>query len=191
MTDFLNVEFTYGDDPASPVASDVALEAGVTEAEAQAMIAASWIQAETFTKRCYRPVTAGKLVLHTDEFSMIRWPRYPFPDEITVEREQNGSWLDASNEASFLSMFPEAGILELYEFTTYRITQVGTVTPPAPSANVVQAVTNLALYQLVQMPQRREFKNQTAGDTSLTRENLMGLFHASGAGILLANEVRQ
>jgi hypothetical protein len=186
MIDILEAEFTYGDVPANIVASDVALEAGVSDVNAATMIAASWIQAETFCNRAFLPITSGKVVIKVSQEQAWRWPRYPFPDDLIIEVFSQGSWVPHSE-----TYVAAAGIVELVPWTLYRLTQSGTVTPPAPSTNVVQAVTNLALYQLVQMPQRREFKNQTAGDTSLTRENLQGLFWASGAGILLANEVRQ
>ncbi len=186
MIDLLETEFTHGDAPSDLVASEIALEAGVSEVDAAAMIAASWIQAETFTNRAFRPVTAGKVIIKVNREDGYRWPRYPYPADLDVEVYLNSSWLSHSE-----TYVAEVGLIELVPWTLYRLTQVGTVTPPAPTANVVQAVRNLALYQLVHMPQRREFKSQSAGDTSLTRENLQGLFWASGAGILLANEVRQ
>ncbi|WP_197917978.1 hypothetical protein [Thiosulfatihalobacter marinus] len=186
MIEVLETEFTYGDAPAGIVASEVALEAGTSEVEAAAMLAASWIQAETFCNRAFRPVETGKVIVKVAREQAYRWPRYPYPDGLTIEVYMNGSWLSHSE-----TYIPSAGLVELVPWTLYRLTQTSTVTPPAPSANVLQAVRNLALYQMIQMPHRREFKNQTAGDTSLTREGLQGLFWASGAGILLASEVRQ
>ena len=63
--------------------------------------------------------------------------------------------------------------------------------PGAPvSAEVVQAVHNLALYQLIHAPSRREFKSQSSGDFSFSREALIPVFRGSGAGALLAGEVR-
>ncbi|MCP4206748.1 MAG: hypothetical protein GY767_06850 [Shimia sp.] len=49
MIEHISTDFTRGELPATPVASEVALEAGVNEA--QALIAAAWEQAETFTGR--------------------------------------------------------------------------------------------------------------------------------------------
>lgn len=186
MIELLETEFTHGDAPSSLVASEIALEAGVSEVDAATMIAASWIQAETFTNRAYRPITSGKIIIRVNQEQAWQWPRHPYPDDLTIEVHLNGSWV--SHAETYVAV---AGLVELVPWTLYRLTQTGAVTPPTPGSNVIQAVANLALYQLVQMPQRREFKNQTAGDTSLTRENLQGLFWASGAGILLANEVRQ
>jgi hypothetical protein len=86
---------------------------------------------------------------------------------------------------------PDLGLCILLEpGARYRVSQVGTITPPAPGAHVVEAVRALALYQLIHSPARREFRQMNAGDGSLTREALDGLFRASGAGILLAGEVR-
>ncbi len=186
MIELLETDFTYGDFPANPVASAVALEAGVSEAEAAAMIAASWTQAETFTRRAYRPILTGKLIVKVSQEAPYRWPRYPYPASLGVEVYLGGQWVEHSE-----TYIPDAGLIELVPYTLYRLTQPDTVTPPAPAQHIVQAVKNLALYQLIHMPQRREFKNQSAGDTSLSREQLMGLFFGSGAGILLANEVRQ
>jgi hypothetical protein len=59
-----------------------------------------------------------------------------------------------------------------------------------PTANVVEAVRALALYQLIHSPARREFRTITAGDSTLSREALGPLFKMSGAGILLASEVQ-
>ncbi|MEO0939876.1 MAG: hypothetical protein AAFY38_17125 [Pseudomonadota bacterium] len=56
--------------------------------------------------------------------------------------------------------------------------------------HVLEAVRCLALYQLIQSPSRREFRTVTAGDSQLTRESLGPLFKMSGAGILLASEVK-
>ncbi len=186
MIELLETEFTYGEVPANLAASDIALEAGVLWDEAEAMIAASWIQAETFTGRTYRPVTSGTVIIKVSQEHPYCWPRHPFPNALGVEVYQNGQWV--SHTETYVAA---AGLIELVPWTLYRLTQIGTVTPPDPASNVVRAVQNLALYQLIQMPQRREFKSQTAGDTSLNREQLMGLFYGSGAGILLANEVRQ
>ncbi|MCP4206747.1 MAG: hypothetical protein GY767_06845 [Shimia sp.] len=84
-----------------------------------------------------------------------------------------------------------AGVIDLEGPLTYRLTQPNSVTSAMPKPHVLQAVFNLAVYQLVFSPQRREFKSQNAGDSGFSRENLMGLFYGSGAGALLASEVRK
>ena len=58
-----------------------------------------------------------------------------------------------------------------------------------PGAHVTEAVRNLALYQLIHSPARREFRTIQAADSTLTREALGPLFRMSGSGILLASEV--
>lgn len=57
-------------------------------------------------------------------------------------------------------------------------------------AHVVEAVRCLALYQLIHSAARREFRTITAADSTLTREALGPLFRQSGAGILLASDVK-
>ncbi|MCP9481666.1 hypothetical protein NNA36_06785 [Shimia sp. CNT1-13L.2] len=184
MIEHISTDFTRGELPASPIASEVALEAGVTEAQAQALISAAWEQAETFTGRTYYPVTAGSVVLRVKGAELYTWPRYPFPETLTVEALSGGEWV--SHSETYI-----AGMIELEGPLTYRLTQPDTVTPPTPKSHVLQAVFNLAVYQLVYSPQRREFKSQNAGDSGFTREHLMGLFYGSGAGALLASEVRK
>jgi hypothetical protein len=184
MIEHISTDFTRGDLPATPVASEVALEAGVAEAQAQALIAAAWEQAETFTGRTYYPVTAGTVILKVTGPELFTWPRYPFPEALTVEYLSGGEWV--AHSETYI-----AGMIELEGPLTYRLTQPETVTPSTPKHNVTQAVFNLAVYQLVFSPQRREFKSQNAGDSGFSRENLMGLFYGSGAGALLASEVRK
>ena len=181
----LETTFTVGDDPASPVATDLALEADCTEAEAQAIISTAWAQAEAFTGRMYRPITAGKVVVSVVGSELFQWPRNPFPAAITVEILLGGSWV--ANSALYVA---ELGLVDLETHTTYRLTQTGTVAGRTPKAEVVQAVTNLALYQLIHAPARREFKSQSAGDTSFSREAVMGVMYGSGAGAMLTSEVR-
>ncbi|WP_146345648.1 hypothetical protein [Falsiphaeobacter marinintestinus] len=186
MIDTLHNEETRGALPTSPVASEVALEAGATEAQATAMIATAWAQAEAFCdRRCY-PVTAAQRIIQVKGIGVYRWPWHPAPDAFTFERRTNGEWVvfDVEHIAGLIDI--DTPVTE-----TWRITQVGAVDPGTPPAHVIQAVANLALYQLVQMPQRREFKSQNAGDSGFTRESLMGLFWASGAGPMLASEVRK
>lgn len=65
------------------------------------------------------------------------------------------------------------------------------IAPPNPiRPNVTAAVHNLALYLLIHDPARREFRSKSAGDSSFTREGKMGALCGSGAGALLASEVR-
>lgn len=60
----------------------------------------------------------------------------------------------------------------------------------AVGPHVTEAVRCLALYQLIHSAARREFRTITAADSTLTRETLGPLFRMSGAGILLASEVK-
>lgn len=196
MIELLETAFTcadprqYGDNNENlqlPNASNIAFEAGVEDnRDLSLLIKACWSQAETFTGRMYRDTLTGKVIIRVSAPHSFVWPRYPFPDAITVEHLQNGSWVTDSAE-----YVPEVGMIDLHPHTLYRLTQVGTVAASPVSESVGRAVTNLTLYQLIHSPQRREFKSQSAGDSSLTRENLMGLFYGSGAGVLLASEVRK
>jgi hypothetical protein len=176
---------TRGTEPDTPLAVDVALEAGVTNDRATAMIAASWSLAETFTGRLYWPVSAAVAVATLDADGDTAWPRYPFPDAVTVELWDGSDW--TADAAAYI---PELGAVTGLVIGKYKITQTGTTTPDTPGSHVVEAVRALALYQLIHSPARREFRQINAGDSSLTRESLAGLFRASGAGMLLAGEVR-
>ncbi|MBN8630717.1 MAG: hypothetical protein J0L76_07670 [Rhodobacterales bacterium] len=186
MIALLETSFTPGADPTtSIVAADVALEADCTEAEAEAMLSASWAMVEAFTGTMYRDMDAGKVIVKLASAVPFRWPRCPFPAALTVEAYSGGVWVPSS--ARYIA---DVGTIDLEPFTLYRLTQEGTV-PGAPvSAGVVQAVQNLALYQLIHAPSRREFKSQSSGDFSFSREALMPVFRGSGAGALLAGEVR-
>lgn len=183
---------TRGATPATPDAVSVALEAAVSNDRAAALIAASWHLVETFTGRSYWPVTAAVLVTETPASDIAQsgtaaWPREPFPADVEIQKWTAGAWATDAG-ADYV---PDLGLCILLEpGARYRVSQVGTITPPAPGAHVVEAVRALALYQLIHSPARREFRQMTAGDGSLTREALDGLFRASGAGILLAGEVR-
>lgn len=181
---------TRGAMPTVPAATDVALEAGVTQDRAAAMIAASWVLVETFTGRNYWPVTGAVLVADLGEDQdFLNWPRQPFPEDVEAAMRVEGVWIPVPAPGG--DYVPEAGTLMLLPpENTYRVEQAGTVTPPTPGPHVVEAVRALALYQLVHSPARREFRTMTGGDSTVTREALDGLFRASGAGILLAGEVR-
>lgn len=183
---------TRGALPATPDAVSVALEASVANDRATAMIAASWALVETFTGRNYWPVTAAVAIadIAASDIALsgtVQWPRDPFPADVTLEKWTAGAWV-TDTAADYV---PDVGLaILLTPGARYRLAQVGTVTPAAPAANVTEAVRALALYQLIHSVTRREFRQMNAGDSSLTREALDGLFRASGAGILLAGEVR-
>lgn len=183
ITDF---KMTRGTLPATPDAVSVALEASVTNDRATAMIAASWAMAELFTGRTFYPVTAASGVANMTEGGDVVWPRYPYPADLVVERWTAGAWLDVTDDVDFV---PDFGMVITLTAGRYRFTQVGALTPPAPAAHVAEAVRALALYQLIHSPARREFRQMNAGDSSLTREALDGLFRASGGGLLLAGEI--
>jgi hypothetical protein len=150
------------------------------------MIEASWHLAEAYTGRTYWPVTAAVAVGTLTEAGALCWPRHPFPAAVRVDEFTGGAWVEHTGH----SYVPETG--EILDLTAgrYRITQTGTVTPDEPGPHVLEAVRNLALYQLIHSAARREFKTMQAGDSTLTREALAGLFKGSGAGVLIASEVR-
>lgn len=177
---------TRGALPTGPTAVDVALEASVTNDRATAMIGASWSLAETYAGRLYWPVSGAVAVGTLDADGTLTWPRWPFPDALTVEEWTGGAWVAHSGH----EYVPETGEVLNLTAGRYRLTQTTTTTPDEPQPHVVEAVRALALYQLIHSPARREFKQVNAGDSSLTREALAGLFRASGAGILLAPDVR-
>lgn len=178
---------TRGATPAYPTAGEVALEAAVALDRATAMIGAAWAMAENFTARNYYPVSAAVLVAEPDADGLIFWPRVPAPATVTVERQQGREWL--ADDAPWWTVNGGGCLQGCAPGVTYRLTQVGTFTPPAPGGHVVEAVRCLALYSLIQSPARREFAMVQAGDSTLKREALGGLFQASGAGMMLAGEV--
>ncbi|ASP22054.1 hypothetical protein ANTHELSMS3_03424 [Antarctobacter heliothermus] len=185
MIELLETSYTFGTDPAEPVASDVALEAGSTEAEAETMLGAAWQQAESFTGKTYRTTTSATVIVKVSQPTVWTWPRYPFPEALTIEAYSQGAWVPWSE-----TYIPSAGLIELEPFTLYRLGHTDNVPGATITAAVKQAVHNLALYQLMQGPSRREFKSQQAGDSGFTREQLMPVLYGSGAGALLAGEVR-
>lgn len=176
-------EQVRGDLPTVPDAVEVALEAGVDKDRAVAVIAASWAMAEAWTGRNYYPVLEATAVVHMDCEGVARWPRRPAPEAVTVQSWNAGGWGSWDRSSYFM------GEVEDLPRGRNRITQVGAVTPAAPPAHVVEAVRNLALYQLIQSPTRREFRSIGAGDGTLTRETVDSLLRGSGAGQLLASEV--
>lgn len=186
MITLLETNFTPGDDPAtSLLASEIAFEADATETEATALLTASWAMVEAFTGKTYRDTTAGKAIIKTDAPMQYQWPRYPFPEAVAAAQYTGGAWV--SLPASYVS---EVGLVDVSPFTLTRLTQTGTVAGAPVTPAVQRAVHQLALYQLMQGPARREFKSQTSGDFSFNREALMPVFRGSGAGALLTSEVR-
>ena len=182
-----NFTQTRGAVPNLPDAVSVALEAGVTNDRAAAMIAASWSLAETFTGRNFFPVNGAVAIATMPEGGgEACWPRAPYPEVLTISFWSGNAWVSAVS-AYYM---PEEGLVTDLSTGRYSFTQTVIVNPPAPAAQVLEAIRALALYQLIHSPARREFRAITAGDSSLTRESLDGLFRASGAGILLAGEVR-
>lgn len=183
---YLEVDFSTNPPPVIPAASDVALEAGTTEAMGAAFLAAAWEQAEAFTGRCYRGISRGEVMIKVDAPTEYRWPRYPFPASITAE-----VWDDNLRGWQAVPVTYRAGFVDLFPGNLYRLTQSPTdPVNPLPS-HVVQAVANIAIYSLIHAPARREFKSTTFGDTSQNREAVMGVLYGSGAGALLASEVRK
>lgn len=187
MIEFLEATFTPNPAPVGLIsASDVALEAGASEQQAAVFIAASWNMAETFTGRAYRGIASGEVLVRAHDPHEYRWPRYPFPDTITAE-----VWSDHLRGWDPVQVAYRGGYLDLCAGQMYRLVQAPTPPVDPMPQHVVQAVFNLAVYQLIQQPARREFKSQTMQDTTVTREALMGVLYGSGAGALLASEVRK
>lgn len=172
--------------PVSPEAVSVALEASTTNDRATALVGASWSLAETYTGRLYWPVSGATAIAVLDDPGDAQWPRYPFPAAVTVETWDGSAWVAATGAV----YIPDTGTVTGLAAGRHRIIQTGTVTPDDPAPHVVEAVRALALYQLIHSPARREFRTITTADSTLSREALAGLFKASGAGILLAGEVR-
>lgn len=167
-------------------ALEMVLRRDLTNAQATAMISSAWAIAETFTRRGYRGATAGIVTVEVSSPMPYRWPRWPYPSALTIDILAGGIWVPHTE-----TYVPALGLIELEPFTIYRLTQSGAVAAPTIPAHVTQAVENLALYMLTQAPTRREYKSQSAGDSALTREAMMGLLYGSGAGALLAGEVLQ
>lgn len=182
------VQFTQerGDYPADPLASEVALEASVSEARAASVIRASWNMVETYTGTQQWPVMAAVALVEMDQERDVRWPRRPAPLTVTIETLRDGDW-QPNVHACFIPQL--LAVFDL-EPGRHRITQVGTLTPDPVIPIYEEAVRNLALYQLIHAPQRREFRSVQAGGDTVTREALMPLFRGSGAGALLASELR-
>ena len=167
-----------------PQASQIALGAGVSGSEAVSMIAVAWAMICTYTRRTYCPVLSGEVLVHVKGMALFRWPRWPEPTEVETQMLVNGEWKPCA--AKYIK-----GIgVELDGTGYYRLAQVGTVPAPEIPAHVFAAVQNLATYLIIQGPARREFKTQGAGDASFSRESMMGALYGSGAGAMIAGEVR-
>lgn len=186
MIEFLEATFTPNPVPDLLSASDIALEAGASAQQAAVMIAASWNMAETFTGRAYRGIASGEVLVRAHDPHEYRWPRYPFPDIITAE-----VWSDHLRGWDPVQVAYRGGYLDLCAGQMYRLVQAPTPPLDPMPPHVLQAVSQLAIYQLIQAPSRREFKSQTMADTTFTREAVMGVLYGSGAGALLASEVRK
>ena len=178
------LNMTRGTIPDTPGAVSVALEASVTNDRATARFAASSALAETYTGRLYWSATAATAIAVLDAEGTATWPRYPFPASLTVEQWDGTAW--AAYAAEYV---PETGEVLGLPIGRYRLT-AGVVTSDDPAPHIVEAVRALSLYQLIHSPARREFRSIQAGDSTLSREALAGLFRASGAGVLLVGEVR-
>lgn len=187
MIEFLEATFTPNPAPVGLIsASDVALEAGASEQQAAVMLAASWSQAETFTGRAYRGIASGEVLVRAHDPHEFKWPRFPYPETVSAE-----VWSDHLRGWDPVQVAYRGGYLDLCAGQMYRLVQAPTAPLDPMPAHVLQAVSNLAVYQLIQQPARREFKSQTMQDTTVTREALMGVLYGSGAGALLASEVRK
>ena len=177
--------FTYGPYPTdAPAYADIALQAGVTAQEAQDIVAAAWAMASNYTRRGFRSVLSGVVLIQQESISWVPWPVWPEPEEATSELFTGRGW--KPHEGYYMKGMG----FDLDGQGLYRLTQVGTVAAPEIPAQVTEAVRCLALYMLIQSPHRREFKTQGAGDSQYSRESFMGVLYGSGAGAMLAGEVR-
>jgi len=183
--EILSIEYDPAPRPTLINLPGLALEADTTEAAASLMVDTAWQMVEAFTKRHYRPLVGGKVIVRTIGATMFKLPLWPLPSALTVHVHSHGGW--GTEKAAYI---PEIGEVELEGWTTYRLT-FGGVSQPTIKPNVIQAVRNLALYLLINDPARREFRTQAAGDSSFTRETMMGALYGSGAGAMLAGEVLQ
>lgn len=183
----ISTYFAPGPVPSLPDPVEVALEAGTTNAAATSMLAASWSIAENWTRRAYRGLTTAAVFIEVGGPMVWRWPVAPYPDVLTVEVLTGGAW-EAFTGATYIK---EMGLVELEPGVMYKLVAPSGIAAPTYGPHVTEAVRNLALYQLVHSPARREYRSQSAGDSALTREAMMGVLYGSGAGALLAGEVIQ
>lgn len=176
--------FTYGPYRTdAPAYADIALQAGVTAQEAQDMVGAAWAMASNHTRRAYRSVLSGVVLIQQESTSWVPWPVWPEPEEATSELFTGRGW--KPHEGYYMKGLG----FDLDGQGLYRLTQVGMVAAPEIPAQVIEAVRCLALYLLIHSPQRREMRSQQAGDSSFTRVSSMGVLYGSGAGAMLAGEV--
>ena len=108
MTQILASEVDFGPYPAASVAADLALEASTTEAATLMMIHAAWQMMETFTRRHYRAVTDGQIILRTEDPLLYRLPIWPFPESISRDIHAGGSW--AVESPAYLPEIGEVGL---------------------------------------------------------------------------------
>ncbi|MDB5663553.1 hypothetical protein [Cypionkella sp.] len=168
----------------TPQPSQIALEAGASGADAINMVEVAWAMISTYTRRQWCPVLSGEVLVHVKGMALFRWPRWPEPAAVETQMLVSGEWKPC--DAHYIK-----GVgVELDGSGYYRLAQVGTVPAPEIPAHVFAAVQNLATYLLVQGPARREFKTQGAGDANFSRESMMGALYGSGAGAMIASEVR-
>lgn len=113
---FLETTFAMRPAPAQPVASEIALEAGVTEFLAQAYIAAAWEQAENFCGRTWRGYGSGEILIEVDFPHEYRIPRYPYPASVTAE-----IWSDNARAYGYAEVRYRSGYVELYPGQLYRL----------------------------------------------------------------------
>ena len=177
----LDFTMTAGPHPAVSDVSRVALEAAVSDTDASLAISAAWHVAEGFTGRTYREVSSATLIVSAGGPGVVRWPRYPWPDAVEAEWHDGQAWVPGRS-------LIVGGLCEIEHAGKWKLT--ASDVPAAPIGDhVTQGVVQVALYNLIWAPQRREFSHQSAGDTSLTREAQKGILYGSGAGALLASEV--
>lgn len=77
-------------------------------------------------------------------------------------------WSDAHKGWRPVEVAYRAGYVELYAGNLYRLTQSPTAPVEPLPPQVIQAVRNLAIYQLIQAPARRKFRSQSMENAALS-----------------------
>jgi len=139
-----------------PFTSEISVEADVTEVKALAMIHSAWQHAESFTGRTYYDIALGKCVVTVSSPIPFQWSCDRFPTNLMVDGLVQGWWAAHSEPH-----IPELSLVDLEAITTYRLTQIGTVSRETPSASVKQAVPPIRM-QSSFSAFRRFFKNCTS-----------------------------
>lgn len=86
MIEYLDTKFVpNAAHPEIPSVVDIALEAGASHEQSWAVILSVWDQVETFTGRCYRGIASGEVLVRAHYPHEYRWPRYPFPENVSAE----------------------------------------------------------------------------------------------------------